>query len=285
MKIMILGSHGQLGTELTQLFSDEAVAFPKSDVDICSFDSIVAKLKEHPVDCVINAAAYNRVDQAEDEPQVAYAVNALGPRNLAIACSQFNIRLVHISSDYVFGGSRSASPWTEADCPEPVSAYGVSKLAGECFVRALAPKHFVLRTCGLYGHAAISPKGERNFVETMLKLAETHQTIRVVDDQYCTPTSTSDLAVAISRLIQTDQYGLYHATNSGECTWAQFAQAIFRQMSIPVRVVPIRSDEYANKAIRPAYSLLNCNKINEILPARMPHWHDALADYLTKRDV
>ncbi len=285
MKVLILGGEGQLGTELQNLLKENSVACGRQDVDITSHDSFSQQLEKSKVDLVINAAAYNLVDQAEDEPDEAYRINALGPRNLALECATRNLPLVHISTDYVFGQDTSGTPWKETDAPGPVSVYGTSKLAGEYFVRSSCKKHFIVRTCGLYGHAARSGNGKGNFVETMLRLGSERDKLRVVDDQHCTPTSVKDLAAAICDLIQLDAYGLYHCTNDGDCTWANLAMEIFQYSKMNVRVTPISSSEYPTKAKRPKQSLLDCTKLTAVLGRSMPHWKDALHQYLDERTI
>jgi|SaaInlStandDraft_1057018.scaffolds.fasta_scaffold103647_1 dTDP-4-dehydrorhamnose reductase len=283
MRVMILGCQGQLGSELVKLYGEDGVSLSREQVDITVNDSIASHLESNSIDCVINAAAYNKVDQAEDEPELAYRINALGPRNLALTCARYDVPLVHISSDYVFGLQKSNTPWVESDCPIPNSAYSVSKLAGEHFVRSISAKHLVIRTCGLYGHAARNGTGKGNFVETMLRLGSERKELRIIDDQFCTPTSVKDLAIAISQLILTSKYGLYHATNAGECTWASFAEEIFKQAKMNTQVVKISTSEYPTKAKRPSYSLLNCQKLNSLLKTPFPRWENALALYLEER--
>ncbi len=285
MKVLILGGEGQLGTELQVSLRGSSIACGRNDVDITSRESFLHQLDKTAVDVVINAAAYNLVDQAEDEPDAAYRINALGPRNLALECAVRNLPLVHISSDYVFGQDASDDPWKETDTPGPVSAYGTSKLAGEYFVRSLSEKHFVIRTCGLYGHAARTGTGKGNFVETMLRLGSERDELRVVNDQHCTPTSVKDLATAICDLIQTDSYGLYHCTNVGDCTWAKLAIEIFQYSKLDVCVSPIPSSEYPTKAKRPKQSLLDCTKLTAVIGRAMPHWKDALHQYLDERKI
>src|SRR5205085_9848553 len=176
---------------------------------------------------VINCAAYNLVDRAEDEPDAAFAVNAWAVRELATACNELGSVLVHFSTDHVFGlDAARRTPYAEDDPPGPVNVYGLSKLSGEYLVRALCPRHFIVRTCGLYGIWGSGGKGG-NFVETMLRLAREGKPLRVVDDQECTPSYTVDIATATAALIATDRYGLYHLTNSGSCSWYDFARAIF----------------------------------------------------------
>jgi dTDP-4-dehydrorhamnose reductase len=189
---------------------------------------------------------------------------------------------MQISSDYVFGlDAQRSEPWSELDAPGPVSAYGLSKLAGEYFVRMLAPRHFVVRTCGLYGVQAARGKG--NFVETMLRLGSARPELSIVNDQICLPTSTADLATALVALLKTDRYGLYHATNAGSVTWLEFAREIFRQSGINVSTQPITSAQFNAKARRPPYSVLDNSKLISVIGASLPDWRDALARYLAAR--
>lgn len=264
-----------------RLLGDRACPLRHSQIELSDAASIRAALAATNPDIVINAAAYNWVDKAEDEPQVAHAVNALGPRNLALVCAERSIPLLHVSSDYVFGLDVRETPYLESDAPGPVSAYGLSKLAGEYFVRSLCPRHFVVRTCGLYGQAESAGKG--NFVKTMLRLVQERRHVRVVSDQYCTPTSTADLASALVRLIETDAHGLYHLTNRGATTWYDFAREIFRVAGLAVTTEPITTQEFGAKAGRPAYSVLNCDKATRILGAAMPTWQEAVEKYVTNQ--
>jgi dTDP-4-dehydrorhamnose reductase len=233
---------------------------------------------------VINAAAYNFVDRAEDERDRASAVNALGPRHLAESCASLDIPLDHVSTDYVFGQDAGRRiPYSEADHPGPLSEYARSKLAGENSVRDVCPKHFIVRTCGLYGRASSPGKG--NFVETMLRLGRERGAVSVVDDQWCTPTSAVDLADAIAGLIATDNYGLYHATNAGSTTWCGFATEIFRLAGLAVDVKPITTAQFGARAGRPAYSVLDSSKLAATIGRPMRPWQEALADYLRSRCV
>ena len=286
MRVAVIGARGQLGTDLCQELGERAVPLGHEDVELTDPSSVRKALERAAPDCVINAAAYNFVDRAEDEPEVAYAVNALGPRSLAQVCADRDILLVHVSTDHVFGLDRQRRvPYRESDSPGPASAYGVSKLAGEYFVRNLCPRHFLVRTCGLYGRAGASGRGKGNFVETMLRLGRERSEVRVVEDQRCTPTATMDLARALVRLIQTEAYGLYHITNAGDASWFEFAAAIFRQAGMKVRLVPVSSAEFGAKAQRPAYSVLDCRKLEEVVGARLRPWPQALAEYLRHRDT
>jgi dTDP-4-dehydrorhamnose reductase len=232
---------------------------------------------------VVNCAAYNFVDQAEAEPDAAFAVNAWAARNLAGVCRDLDCTLVHFSTDYVFGLDASRSkPWSEADAPGPVSVYGLSKLAGEYLVRGTCPKHYVIRTCGLYGVWGSGGKGG-NFVETMLRLAGEGKSLRVVNDQRCTPSFTADVAAAAAELIRTGRYGLYHLTNAGDCTWFEFTREILRIVGTATDVVPITSTDFGRPAPRPPYSVLANDKAASVGVRTPREWREALRAYLHER--
>ena len=282
MRIALVGADGQLGTALQERLAHDVIALRHGHLEITDGDSVRRALDNAVPDLVINAAAYNLVDQAEDEPQAAYAANALGPRNLARYCADHDVALLHVSSDFVFGlDGAQRTPYVETDAPGPQSAYAVSKLAGEYYVRAIAPRSFVVRTCGLYGRRSTG-RGKGNFVTTMLRLAGSpaHEFLRVVDDQTCTPTSTEDLAGAIAALIETDAYGLYHATNAGSTTWCGFACKILELAGLSKEVRPITTTEFGAKARRPAYSVLDCSKLEAVTGYRFRPWQDAVAEYI-----
>lgn len=282
MRIALVGGRGQLGTALAGILQGDLVPLGSDAFDVAAPDQVHAKLDAAEPQLVINASAYNFVDRAEDEPERAYAVNALGPRNLASWCGKHDVPLVHVSTDYVFGlDAARRSPYAESDLPGPLGAYAVSKLAGEAFVQSLATKHYVVRTCGLYGKAVSHGKG--NFVETMLRLGRERDSLSVVDDQWCTPTSALDLARAIGRLISTEKYGLYHATASGETTWCRLAQEVFRLAGLKVSVKPITTAGYPTKARRPAWSVLDTRKLTAAIGAPLPSWQESLAEYLASR--
>jgi dTDP-4-dehydrorhamnose reductase len=283
MSVAILGAQGQLGAELVHRLGGEAVPFSRYELDITDAGQIDAALTKAAVNAVINCAAYNAVDLAEVDPEAAYRINALGPRALAAFCERARIPLIHISSDYVFGLDRQrVTPYRETDLPGPQGAYAVSKLAGEEFVRAGCSRYFILRTCGLYGFRGRS--GKPNFVETMLKLGREKPELRIVNDQRCTPTATKDVAEAVVGLLATSAYGTYHATNSGDCTWAEFAAEIFGLAKLSPMVIPVTSVDYGAKAPRPAYSVLNCEKLAGVIGKPLPSWQDALSRYLSERE-
>ena len=280
MRVVLVGAAGQLGTALagSRPQSHSLAPLAHSEIEIRDPASVDCALSVAAPDCVINAAAYNFVDRAEDEPDLAYAVNATGPQNLARWCARRNAVLVHVSTDYVFGGNARRVPYTETDPPAPASVYAQSKLAGEEFVRAECPSHFVVRTCGLYGRAQSAGKG--NFARTMLRVASEGRTLRVVDDQHCTPSFAADVAAAIWKLIETRRFGLYHATNAGETTWHGFASEVFRAAGRSTQVTAIPSCEFPQKAKRPAYSVLDCSKLAALIGGALPTWQDALARYV-----
>ena len=288
MRIAVIGAFGQLGSDLVPLLGERAIPLGHADIEIADPVSIAKALDTARPTHVINCAAYNLVDLAEVEPQQAHTVNSLGPWNLATYCSERHLVLLHVSTDYVFGrsepGLRQQSkrtiPWRESDEPLPVSVYGESKLAGENFVRSVCPQQFVVRTCGLYGHRAARGKG--NFVEIMLRLGRDRPELRIVADQRCTPTSTADLARALVSLIETDAFGLYHATNAGDCSWFEFACEIFRLANCPVQAIPVTAAEYGAQSRRPDYSVLDCSKLISVLGRPMPSWQEALARYIAE---
>jgi dTDP-4-dehydrorhamnose reductase len=282
-RYLVLGARGQLGRDLCPRLPGEVIGVGRDRADLTQPHTLQAILQETQPQIVVNCAAYNFVDRAESEPEAAFAANAFGVRALAAECAQQNATLVHFSSDYVFGlKSRHIGPCKERDAPGPINVYGSSKLAGEYFVRALCPRHFVIRTCGLYGVWGAGGKGG-NLVETMLRLQKTGKPLRVVCDQVCTPTYTADLAEAVVNLIGTDKFGLYHLTNSGSCSWHEFALRIFALAQIPVTIEPISSAEYGAAARRPNHSVLDHRAYSKLgFPALRP-WAGALAAYLQER--
>ena len=283
MRYVVLGSAGQLGRDLCPRLPGEVIPLTRAQVDLTQPVTLREVLGGLRPDVVINCAAYNFVDRAESEPAAACAVNTWAVRDLAVACRNLGSPLVHFSSDYVFGldeGRRS--PYAETDAPGPVSVYGLSKLAGEYLVRSLCPKHFIIRTCGLYGVGGSGGKGG-NFVETMLRLAQQGKPLRVVADQICTPSYTVDVARAAVALVQTGRYGLYHVTNCGACSWHQFAGTIFEQAGVRTDLAAITSREYGAPARRPGYSVLGMAAYEALGLATPRPWQDALAAYLEER--
>jgi dTDP-4-dehydrorhamnose reductase len=283
MRYAVLGAAGQLGRDLCPWLSGEVVALTRADIDLTRPDTIRTRLAALHPDAVINCAAYNFVDRAESEPAAAFAVNAWGVRELALVCRDLDAILVHFSTDYVFGlETNRRVPYTEQEAPGPVSIYGLSKLAGEYQVRSHCPRHFVIRTCGLYGVWGSGGKGG-NFVETMLRLAGEGKPLRVVADQTCTPSYTADVANATAALINTQRYGLYHLTNQGSCSWHELARTVFALAEVKANLEPINSQEYGAAARRPGYSVLSTRAYEALglLPLRC--WQEAVAAYLHER--
>jgi dTDP-4-dehydrorhamnose reductase len=281
-RFSLIGAGGQLATDIASaLKAGDVRLLSHREIELEDPASIAQALKGfHGV--VINTAAYNLVDQAESEPERAHAINGLGVRNLAQYCAAHKLKLVHFSTDYVLGGDPAhPTPLSESAPPRPVSVYAESKLAGENFIRDAGENHLIVRTCGLFGLAATKAKG--NFIETMLRLGRTRPELSVVDDQHCTPSYTVDVAQATVDLINAGASGTFHATNAGATTWRQLAEEVFRIAGLSVRVKPITSAEFGAKARRPAYSVLDCGRLERMLGRPMPDWRNAVERYLRSR--
>ncbi len=284
MKYAVIGAAGQLGRDLCPLLDAEVVQLGRPTADLLRPDALDALLTELKPDVVINCAAYNFVDKAEAEPDAAFAVNSWGVRSLARTCAKLDCTLVHFSTDYVFGSRRDHNDAYRHDAvPGPLSVYGLSKLAGEYAVQAECEKHFIIRTCGLYGVWGSGGKGT-NFVETMLKLAGRGGPIKVVNDQRCTPSYTVDVAKTAAALFSTEQFGLYHVTNAGSMTWFEFAQAIFQLANVEANVLPITSADFGAAARRPSFSVLDNSHLITAAGVEAPRpWLGALEAYLAQR--
>ena len=252
MKILITGSNGMLGHDLIEVLGEnhDLILTTSKTLDITDKNHTIEFICDANPDIVINSAAYTDVDGCEQNQDIAYAVNGDGVKNLALACREVDCPLVHISTDYVFNG-KNDRPWVEDDEIGPISIYGKSKLNGEEAILEILDKYFIIRTAWLYG---INGK---NFPKTMLELAKNHSEITVVYDEVGTPTYTPDLAQGISQLIETDFYGIYHLTNSGSCSWCEFAKYIFEIADADVKVIPVTASEFARPAPRPSYSVLD----------------------------
>lgn len=278
--IAVIGSGGQLGSELLRQLGAAAVGLDLPHFDLTERQGVLAALQSLRPQAVINAAAYTRVDEAETAPERCWAINADGVAHLAEACRALNCLLVQISTDYVFGAdSQRRTPYREDDAPGPRGVYAQSKLAGERNA-AQWERHFIVRTCGLYGQPG--PRSAGNFVATMLRLAETAERIRVVADQYCSPSYVRHVARAIGFLVlNVEAFGIYHVVNGGATTWQALAVEVFRQAGLEVEVEPITTDQYGARAPRPAYSVLDTTKYHA-LPGRpaMPTWQEGLREYL-----
>lgn len=285
-RIMITGASGQLGRALYRclvnnnqykLFlsrssqADEYI----SALNIAEQAAVDAYVDECKPDIIINCAAMTAVDLCESEQDKAYRINALGPKYLALAAERNGAKLIHLSTDFVFDG-KASQPYTEEDTPNPISIYGKTKQAGDEFVQQLCKKHFIVRNAWMYGEG-------RNFVKTMLSLAETNRKIRVVADQFGTPTSALEVAKVIIYLMETEAYGIYHATNEGFTSWYEFAVIIFKEAGIKAEVEPILTSEYPTPAKRPAYSVLDNKALRERHGYIMTDWKLALHDYMVSQ--
>lgn len=289
-KILVTGCNGQLGRAIRKEYAGDAVEFINTDVvagdgvvslDITDVEAVLKLARETKPDVIINCAAHTNVDKCEEQWDLAYQINALGPRNLSIAARELDAKMIHVSTDYVFEGN-GTRPYTEFDAPNPVSAYGKTKLEGEKFVKEFAPKHFILRSAWLYGDG-------KNFVKTMLALSENHDEINVVCDQVGSPTSAVELAKMIHHLEGTENYGLFHATCEGDTNWADFTEEIFRKTGKTTKVNHVTSVQYKEmnpaSADRPAYSILDNYMLRLTSDYRMADWHDALDIYLKELTV
>ena len=282
MKTIIIGANGQLGSDIVEVFgNDNVVPLTHSDIEITDTDFVNHVFKKFKPNKVINAAALSNVSECEKNPKKAFEINALGVRNLAIACREVGATLLHISTDYVFNGSK-CTPYTENDLPNPLNVYGVVKLAGEHFIKAILEKHFIVRTSGLYGAHPCRSKGG-NFVDKVIAMSKRQKEIRVVYDEVLTPTYTRDLAIKIKELIETDKYGTYHITNRGECSWYEFAQAIFSFLKTNIKLIRIGQKEFMSSVKRPAYSVLANEKLKTIGIDTLRPWQEALKDYLREK--
>jgi dTDP-4-dehydrorhamnose reductase len=285
MRIAVLGAAGQLGRDLCPrlVALGEVVPLARTDIDLAQPNTIAPALACHRPDVFVNCAAYNFVDKAETDRDAAFRVNEFAVQFLALSCRDIGAKLVHFSTDYVFGADTTRNtPYSEDDAPGPVSYYGMTKFAGERFVFAASPAHLVIRTCGLYGVWGSGGKGG-NFVETMLRLAGQGKPLRVVNDQRCTPSCTADVAAATVELIVRGATGLFHVVNRGACTWFEFAAEIFRQSDLKPDLTPITSAEFGAAAKRPAYSVLSAAKLAAFLGSPLRSWSEALGSYLVER--
>lgn len=275
--VLVTGGNGQLGTDVTRLLQSQGYdvySFGRDTLDITNQSRVQDVMRQVQPHVVIHTAAYTKVDQAETDSDLAYLVNAIGTRNVAIEAERYQAKLVYMSTDYVFDGMAD-TPYSEFASVNPVSVYGKSKWAGEEFVRQLCSRFFIVRTSWVYG------KYGHNFVKTMLRLAETRNELRVVHDQIGTPTYTVDLAEFLRKLLETEAYGTYHASNSGVCSWYEFACAIFEEAGLDhIRVHPIPTVEYPLPAPRPAYSVFDHMMIRLQRMDDLRHWRKGLQSFL-----
>ena len=275
-KVLVTGCHGQLGKAINLEFAGdsryELINTDVAELNICSIDDTLKMVREVKPAVIINCAAHTNVNLCETDVDNAYRINAIGPRNLSIAAEAVGARMMHVSTDYVFDGN-AKTPYTEFDAVNPQGVYGRTKLEGERFVKEFSGKHFIVRTAWLYGDG-------KNFVKTMLGLAEKNDKVRVVGDQFGTPTSASELAKAIHYLVPTDNYGTFHGTCEGMCSWADFTKEIFRLAGKSTEVEYITTAEYPTPAKRPAYSVLENYMLKLTTDFKFARWEDAIAEYM-----
>ncbi|MCM1120667.1 MAG: dTDP-4-dehydrorhamnose reductase [bacterium] len=276
MKILVTGVKGQLGYDVVNELEKrgiEAVGVDIEEMDITDGGSVDHVIRRESPDAVIHCAAYTAVDAAEENEALCRRVNADGTRNIAQVCKALDIKMIYISTDYVFSG-QGERPWEPEDERAPQSVYGQTKYEGELAVQELLKKYFIVRIAWVFG------VNGKNFVKTMLKLSENHDTITVVNDQFGSPTYTYDLARLLVDMVLTEKYGIYHATNEGDCSWYDFACAIFEEAGIPMTVKPVSTAEYGAKASRPANSRMSKEKLTDNGFERLPAWQDALRRYM-----
>jgi len=285
MKVAVLGSSGQLGQDLLRVFGGDAFGLTHQDVDITDGVGLISLLQTGRPDWVINTAAFHRVDDCERNQALAFAVNTVGAGNVARAAAAVGAGVVFISTDYVYGGQQRQRnhPYRESDPAEPVNVYGVSKWAGERVVMQGNPRHLVIRSTGLYG-ISTSRKGW-TFPELMLTKARSDGVVRVVTDQVLAPTYTADLAATVKKLVAMEARGLFHVTNSGECSWFEFAREVFAVTGVSCKMEEIETHQSQRTAQRPAYSALTSSRLPESGLGLLRPWQEALCDYLRAKQI
>lgn len=285
MKVAVIGASGQLGNDVSAAFvstGHNVTSLDHSLIEVSSLDSVQASLGQIQPDLIVNTAAFHHVEKCEADPSQAFAINAAGARDVAMVAESLGAKLIHVSTDYVFDG-KTQTPYTEEALPAPLNVYGNTKLSGEMFVRSMSSRHFVVRVSAIYGSNPCRAKGGLNFVELMLKLSREREEIRVVDDEFVSPTPTSEIARQLVALSQTSEYGLYHATAEGSCSWYEFARAVFELSGSKVRLERARPGEFPAKVARPKYSVLENRALKRRSLNVFTNWEQGLATYLTSR--
>ncbi|WP_068777559.1 dTDP-4-dehydrorhamnose reductase [Paenibacillus sp. FJAT-26967] len=276
MKVLVTGANGQLGTDICQVLKaagHDVFGYGRRELDFTDQEQCGLVLRRVAPDVIIHSGAYTAVDKAESEADQAFLVNAVGTRNLAVEAEKLGAKLCYISTDYVFDG-RGTVPYNEYDRTNPQTVYGKSKLAGELLTQSLCSRFFIVRTSWVYG------KSGNNFVKTMLKLGREQSSLNIVHDQVGSPTYTLDLACFLLELIQTEKYGIYHASNSGTCTWYEFAQMIFKEAGVEVLINPCSTDQFPRPAQRPAFSAMDSMGIRTNGFKGLRPWQEGLVDFL-----
>jgi len=282
MKAAVVGANGQLGCDVVlalNVAGCETIPLTHQDIELADLQSVASVVRSIRPDFVVNTAAMHNVEKCECDPERAYVVNAIGARNLAVVTRDEGAALLHISTDYVFDGTKT-TPYVEGDEPLPLNVYGNSKLAGECYVRTINPRHFVLRTSALYGTNPCRAKGGLNFVDLMLKLARETGQMRVVDSERVSPTSTDELATQIAALSKSDAYGLYHATAEDSCSWYEFAREILSVAGVEAKLSVASPDEFPAKVARPRCSVLENAALKRAGLNCFGPWQGGLRRYL-----
>ncbi|MBQ3114295.1 MAG: dTDP-4-dehydrorhamnose reductase [Phascolarctobacterium sp.] len=276
MKVLVTGVGGQLGYDVVKELDKrdiDCMGADKAEFDITDYDATYKFIADYMPDAVIHCSAYTAVDNAEDEPELCHLVNAVGTENIAKICKEIDAKMVYISTDYVFDGTKEGF-YEVDDVPNPINVYGKTKLAGEKAVQEILYKYFIVRISWVFGING------NNFVKTMLRLGKEHGELNVVADQIGSPTYTEDLASLLVDMVKTDKYGIYHATNEGECSWAEFAEEIFKVAGMHVKVNHITSNEYQTKAKRPINSRMSKENLNEKNFKKLPFWKNSIKKYI-----
>jgi dTDP-4-dehydrorhamnose reductase len=276
MRVLVTGADGQLGYDMVKRLNEnsiECLGTSINELDLTNETQTNKVITNYNPDVVVHCAAYTAVDKAEDERELCYNVNVLGTKYVAAACKDIDAKMVYISTDYVFDG-KGDQPFEVTDQPNPINYYGKTKYEGELEVQKLLDKYFIIRISWVFG------KNGNNFVKTMLRLAKERDEISVVADQIGSPTYTYDLTRLIVDMIQTEKYGIYHATNEGYCSWYEFASEIFRQAGLEVKVKPIKTEDYITKAKRPKNSRLSKRKLVQQGFSGLKEWEGALREFI-----
>ena len=284
-KIAIIGANGQLGSDIYLSLKENYKIFPlfHKDIEITQLDSINSCLSKIHPDIIINTAAYHDLNTCEKHPKKAFLVNGIGSRNLSVWCKGNDCMLVHISTDYVFDGQKS-KPYIENDRTRPLNTYGITKLAGELYISSILEKYIIIRATGLYGLHPCRGKSPKNFVEMFLELIENKKTVEFGGEEICTPTFTENIAEQIKIIIKTNEFGIFHATSEGFCSWFEFGEEIIKQMKSKTKLIKSEKKESASNIIRPKYTVLENRHLNGLGINRMLDWKVALSEYLSKRE-
>ncbi|MFC1809218.1 dTDP-4-dehydrorhamnose reductase [Candidatus Omnitrophota bacterium] len=282
MKIAVIGANGQLGSDICENFSlngDHVFRLTHNDIEIVEKDSVYRCLQELKPEIVVNTAAFHNVERCETEPEKAFCVNAQGTENVAMVTNDLNATLFHISTDYVFDGKKK-TPYIEGDTPHPINIYGKSKLAGEQAIQSISRKYVIMRVCGIYGRNPCRGKEGLNFIEKMLKLSRERDEVRVVDDEELTPTFTQEIGRQIVAMRDIDDYGIYHTTAEGSCSWFEFAQELFRLKKITTTLHKADCGEFSTVVVRPKYSVLENKRLKDKKINIFKHWIEGLQEYI-----